>query len=110
MAKRETNWVLCHFRVKPGKEDAFLEVCREHESVLRALGLATDEPTTIYRGSDTKGRPFLYKTFEWISATAVETAHQHPELMKVWERMEDYCEERDGWPSMEFPHVERLTL
>ena len=50
MAKSETNRVLCHFRVKPGKEDAFLEVCREHESVLRALGLATDEPTTIDRG------------------------------------------------------------
>jgi len=110
MPSEPTNRVLCHFRLKAGQEEEFLGLCREHERVLRGLNLATDEPSVVYRGKDTKGRPFLYKTFEWISAEAVDQAHQHPELMKVWELMEDYCEERDGWPSMEFPHVERLSL
>lgn len=110
MAKEQSNTVVCHFRVIPGKEDEFLELCRAHERVMRQLDLVTREPTVIYRGADPKGRPFLYKVFEWKSREAVEAAHQHPEVMKLWERMEDYCEVRDGWPSMEFPHVERITL
>ena len=41
MAKSETNRVLCHFRVKPGKEGAFLEVCREHRATRRCQVIDT---------------------------------------------------------------------
>ena len=102
--------VLCHFRVKPGREEELLKLSRDHDAVLRRLDLVTDEPAVVYRGADEKGRPFLYKIFTWRSAAALDAARQHPEVADLWERMEPLCEERDGWPSMEFPHVERSVL
>jgi len=102
--------VLCHFRVKRGCEEQLLDLFRGHDAVLRELGLVTAEPAVVYRGADAKERPFLYKVFTWTSEDAVRAAHQHPEVADVWERMEPLCEERDGWPAMEFPHVERLVL
>ena len=110
MRDDESNVVVCHFRVIPGKEEEFLEIQREHDRTIRKLDLVTDEPSVIYRGEDPKGRPFLYKIFEWKSPAALAAAHDHPELMMIWERMEHYCEARDGQLSMEFPHVERITL
>lgn len=102
--------VLCHFRVRPGREDELLALFRKHDSILRELDLVTDEPAVVYRGADRQGRPFLYKIFVWRSEDAVEAAHQHPAVADLWERMEPLCEDRDGWPSMEFPHVERIVL
>ena len=40
----------------------------------------------------------------------MEAAHQHPEIADLWERMAPLCEDRDGRPGMEFPHVERIVL
>ena len=102
--------VLCTFRVKAGSEDALLALFRKHDVVLRELSLITDEPAVCYRGADDLGRPFWVKTFTWQSGKAAEAAHQHPEVADIWERMEPLCEARDGRPSMEFPHVERIVL
>ena len=44
------------------------------------------------------------EVFEWISADAPNTAHQTPDVMKVWEPMGACCEE------MDFPHFEPLPL
>lgn len=102
--------VLCHFRVKAGSEEDLMRLCRDHDRVLRGLDLVTAEPAVVYRAHDSKGRPVLYKIFEWKSERALDAARQHPEVMDLWERMEPLCEEREGWPSMEFPHVERTVL
>ena len=37
-------------------------------------------------------------------------AHESPEVMAIWEPMGALCEERDGRPSMEVPHVERMKI
>ena len=102
--------VLCHFRVRAGAEEELLEMLREHDRVLRKLDLITGEPAVVYQGKDDLGRPFFVKSFTWKSERAVEVAHQHPEVAMIWERMEPLCEARDGRPSMEFPHVERIVL
>lgn len=102
--------VLCQYRVRPGQEDALLQLFRDHDGVLRKLDLVTKEPAVCYRGRDEQGRPFFVKTFTWKSAQAVGAAHQHPEVATLWERMEPLCEPRDGRPAMEFPHVERIVL
>lgn len=102
--------VLCHFRVKTGQEEALLGLCRRHDEVLRELQLCTDEPAICYRGSDDAKRPFLAMIFQWRSAEALEAAHSHPDVQALWEAMEPCCEGRDGRPSMEFPHVERIAL
>ena len=111
MAEEAAETVLCLHRVVEGKQDALLELCREHDRVLRRLGLCRDEPaTTLYRGQDGPGRWFIVVAFDWKNAAAVEAAHHHPEVQKIWEAMEPLCEERDGRPGMEFPHVQRVVL
>jgi hypothetical protein len=101
--------VFCHYRVKAGREQALLDLIWEHDVTLRKLGLVTDEPAIVYRGLDAKDRPFVIELFEWRSARALDAARQHPEVMALWERMDQQCEARDGHPNLEFPHVERVT-
>src|SRR3990172_11540990 len=110
MSVNDVETVFCFYRVIAGREKALLDLIWEHDVTLRKLALVTDTPMTVYRGSDEKRRPFLVKFFEWKSAAAVDAAHQHPEVMRLWERMDQQCEARDGRPNMEFPHVERVTF
>jgi hypothetical protein len=105
----EPATVICHYRVKPDREAELLALIRRHEEVVRRLAFVTDEPTRLYRGTDEEERPYFVKIFEWRPG-AVERAHEHPEVLSVWERMEPLCEPRDGRPGMEFPHVEPVKL
>jgi hypothetical protein len=110
MATNGSETVFCFYRVIPGREKALLDLIWKHDVVLRELSLVTDEPMRVYRGADEKGRPFLVEFFDWRNAKAVEVAHQHPEVLALWERMDPQCEARDDRPNMEFPHVERVTF
>ena len=102
--------VICHYRVKPGKEKEFEGLLKRHWPTLRRLGTVTDEPSQVYRGRDAKDRPMFWEIFHWKSAAAFEKAHSHPEVLAIWEPMDALCEPRDGRPNMEFPHVERVAL
>jgi hypothetical protein len=102
--------VICHYRVIPGREKEFEALLQRHWKTLSRLGAVTDEPSVAYRGEDEKGRPFFVEIFHWKSARAFEMAHQHPEVLAIWEPMDRLCEPRDGRPNMEFPHVERVAL
>jgi len=99
--------VICHFRVKASEEKAFLELRERHWPTLRRLDLVTDEPPVLYRGEDAQGRPQYWEIFTWEGGAAAR-AHEHPEVLAIWEPMEAACEARDGRPSVEFPHVERV--
>ena len=110
MSSLEPATVLCTYRVKPDKEDEFLELLRQHWPKLRELGMVTSAPSTVYRGTDGEQRPYFVEIFSWSSPEVVERAHQHPEIMAIWEPMDLMCEARDGRPNMEFPHVERVSL
>jgi len=110
MAHDRPETVICHYRVKGGCEAEFLELLRRHWPTLRRLGTVTEEPSQIYRGADEMGRPMLWEIFHWKSAAAFEKAHQHPEVLAIWEPMDALCEPRDGRPNMEFPHVECVVL
>ena len=82
--------MLVMYRVKPGKEEAFLPLLRKHWPALRAIGLATDKPALAYRGESKRnhGPGSVYvETFEWKNAEAPQVAHQTPEVMAVWEPM-----------------------
>ena len=110
MPNSEPTTVLCTYRVKPDKETEFREVVRQHWPKLRELGMVTDEASALYRGVDEKQRPYFVEIFTWSTPAAVEKAHQHPEVLAIWEPMDALCEARDGRPNMEFPHVERVSL
>ncbi|MEM9621255.1 MAG: hypothetical protein AAF993_06370 [Pseudomonadota bacterium] len=97
--------VICHYRVKHGNEEKFEGLLKRHWPTLHQLGLVTDTPTQIYQGVEQdNGKPIYFEIFTWREG-AVERAHEHPEVMAVWEPMDQLCESRQGKPNMEFPHV-----
>ena len=105
-----TATVICHYRVRAGQEKAFEALLERHWPSLRRLGLATDEPSRVYRGADGEGRPLYWEIFDWTSEAAVERAHTHPEIAAIWDRMDPLCESREGRRNMEFPHVEAVRF
>lgn len=110
MTNTKHNTALCTYRVRRGKERAFLGLLKRHWPTLRKLGLVTPTPSLIYRGKDESKKTFFVEIFTWKSAKAVSTAHEHPQVMAIWEPMGALLEERLGRPSMEFPHVEQVQF
>jgi hypothetical protein len=101
---------MCIYRVKPGCEAAFRVLLSKHWPTLRRVGLAADEPSTIYAGSEGEGAPLFVELLHWRDPDGPNTAHQVPDVMAVWEPMGRLCEARAGRPPMEFPHVERIEI
>ena len=102
--------VICHYRVSPGNEEAFEALLANHWPTLQRLGLVTDAPPQHFKGTEQdNGQPIYYEIFEWLDG-ASERAHEHPEVMAIWEPMDTLCEARGGKPNMEFPHVHPLGV
>jgi quinol monooxygenase YgiN len=77
------------YRPKPGKLAELEAIVKQHGSVLRKVGLITDDPVRVYRGTDLR-KPdgaFLVENFHWRDGSAADLAHQTPEVMAVWETM-----------------------
>jgi hypothetical protein len=102
--------VLCLYRVTPGREDEFTGLLRRHWPTLRSLDLVTDDRPQHYRGEEPGGGPLFVEIFRWKSEEASGLAHEHPEVMAIWEPMDKLTERRDGRPNMEFPHVQPLAV
>lgn len=82
--------VLTHvtYRPKKGKEDELFSLVKRHWSVLRKVGLATDEPATVYRAADKKsGNVYFIEIFSWKDEQASSLAHKNPEVMSIWASM-----------------------
>ena len=100
--------VICHYRVKPGNEAQFEALLDNHWPTLQRLGLVTDQSPQHYKGAEQdNGQPIYFEIFEWLDG-ASERAHEHPEVMAIWEPMDTLCEPRGDKPNMEFPHVSRM--
>jgi hypothetical protein len=110
MAAKSPATVICHYRVKAGKEPDFLALLDRHWPALHRLGLVTDDPSRVYRGQDDRGKPMFWEIFDWSSEDAAGKAHAHPEIAAIWEPMDVLCESREGRPNMEFPHVARVRF
>jgi hypothetical protein len=102
--------VVCLYRVRRGCEDEFVELLRRHWPTLRSLGLATPDPPQHLRGFEQSGEPIFVEIFGWKTPEAPRLAHEHPDVMAIWEPMDKLTEPRNGRPNMEFPHFQRLNL
>lgn len=100
--------VICTYRVRPGNEDDFRRLLGRHWPALRQLGLVTESPPQQFRGTEADGQLFFVEIFDWANEEAVAVAHEHPQVMAIWEPMDTLTESRAGRPNMEFPHVDRL--
>lgn len=101
--------VICHYRVARGNEHAFEKLLDKHWPTLHQLGLVTNDVPQQFKGEEQdNGDPIYFEIFEWLE-DAVDRAHEHPEVMAIWEPMDQLCESRAGKPNMEFPHVVALN-
>ena len=80
--------VIACYRPRPGQEAVLADLVRGHVPALRALGLATDRAPYAMRAADGT----LVEVFEWASAAAIEAAHTHPEVQKMWDAFGAACE------------------
>jgi hypothetical protein len=102
--------VICLYRVARGNEDEFSRLLARHWPTLHGLGLTTDTAPRHYRGVEQDGAPLFVEIFEWASEGASGSAHEHPEVMAIWEPMDKLTEKRGGRPNMEFPHVQPIHV
>ena len=93
--------VICTYRVRADGREEFIELLRRHWPTLHELGGVTDEPARIYRSLEPKD-PRIVEILTWLEG-GMRVA-DHPDVVAIWERMEQLCESGDGQPAMSFPH------
>lgn len=99
--------VICTYRVKADSEDSFRELLGRHWRTLHGLGFVTDDESLVFRSVNLP--PTYVEIFTWVEG-GFGRAHEHPDVLAIWEPMEPLLEERDGCPRWEFPHYERISL
>ena len=96
-AKTQAVDNLCRYLVKPGKEQAFLELLERHWDTIHRAGLTTDDPARLVRGTDQAGNVAFIELFSWISPEAIGRAHQDARVMSLWEPMGALCVSMEFW-------------
>jgi hypothetical protein len=109
MPKSNDSVVVCTYRVKSGREKDFIGLLRRHWPTLQKLGLVREHPRMALQGRDTDKTSCFVEVFAWKDR-GFEVAHKHPEVLALWEPMEQMCEARNGHPATEFPHYTDLAL
>jgi hypothetical protein len=98
--------VICTYRVRADAEPEFLALLTRHWSTLHELGLVTDDKSLVLRSLD---EPTYVEIFTWMDG-GDEQAHEHPDVLAIWEPMEPLLEDRNGQPKWEFPHYQVVAL
>jgi hypothetical protein len=99
--------VVCTYRVREDAEQRFRELIARHWRTLNDLGFVTDQPPLLLRGTD--GGLTYVEIFTWVEG-GFALAHEHPDVLMIWEAMDPLLEERDGRPKWEFPHFVRVAV
>lgn len=99
--------VICTYRVRPSAEQRFVELLNTHWRTLRRLELVTDQKSVAYRSIDDP--PTYVEIFTWVEG-GFTLAHEHPDVLAIWEAMDPLLEERDASPKWDFPHYRPLQI
>ena len=76
------------YRPKPGRDKELQKIVGEHMPVLMGQSLITDRKPIVMKASD----GCIIEVFEWRSAEAIRSAHENPEVLKLWERFNEVCD------------------
>ena len=98
--------VICTYRVRSESEPRFLEILGRHWATLRELEFVTSERSLVFRNLD---EPTYVEIYTWVDGGFAQ-AHEHPDVLALWEAMDPLLEERDGKPKWEFPHYTMVRL
>ena len=99
--------VICTYRVREDVEDHFLQLLRRHWHTLHDLGFVTDDQSLVFRTVE-DGLTYV-EIFTWIEG-GFDQAHEHPDVLSIWESMEPLLEDRGDLPKWDFPHYRRVSL
>jgi hypothetical protein len=80
--------VIACYKPKPGKGKALKALMDDHVPTLRRLGLATKREAVLMEARDGT----LIEVFEWASAEAIQAAHGHPAVLRMWEAFGKVCD------------------
>ena len=109
MPRTNDSVVVCSYRVKAGRDQDFIALLKRHWPTLHKLGLVHEQPRMALQRRDGDQTSCFVEMFAWKDR-GFEVAHKHPEVLALWEPMEQMCEARDGHPATEFPHYAVLAL
>jgi hypothetical protein len=98
--------VVCTYQVRAEAEEQFRELLARHWATLHELGFVTDDHSTVLRQLD---QPTYVEIFTWVEG-GFDQAHEHPDVLALWEPMEPLLEDRGGRPGWEFPHFRPALL
>ena len=99
--------VICTYRVRPDAEHRFLELLERHWRTLHDLGFVSDEESLIFKTTE-DGLTYV-EIFTWVEG-GFDQAHEHPDVLAIWESMEPLLEDRGALPKWDFPHYQRVIL
>lgn len=80
--------VMAMYRPKAGQLPQLEALVHKHYPTLKEYGLTTAQAPYLGRSEDGT----LIEVFEWISADAARSAHDHPAIAKIWEAMAMVCD------------------
>jgi hypothetical protein len=83
-----TLLVICSYKPKPGQSQGLKDIMAEHVPALQKLGLATARAPFHGQGQD----GVMVEIFEWASEQASRSAHDHPEVKRIWGRFAEVCD------------------
>ena len=98
--------VICTYRVRSDAELGFRQLLERHWNTLHELGFVTDDESLVFRQYD---EPTYVEIFTWVEG-GFGRAHEHPDVLAIWEPMEPLLEDRAGLPKWEFPHYRPADL
>jgi len=80
--------VIACYKPKPGKEKALRALIVDHVPTLRRIGLVTERLPILMEAKDGT----LVEVFEWASPEAIQQAHGHPAVLRMWEEYGKVCD------------------
>lgn len=93
--------VIACYKPKVGKEKALRALIADHVPTLRRIGLVTERESILMEAGDGT----LVEVFEWASPEAIQTAHGHPAVLRMWEEYGKVC---DFVPVAQVPEAAQL--
>ena len=80
--------VIVAYKPKPGKADALKQLVKTHIPRLKLEGLVTDREPIIMETIDGT----IIEVFEWLSAEAINQAHQNKAVHEMWAEYAEVCD------------------
>jgi quinol monooxygenase YgiN len=93
--------VIACYRPKPGQHEALRALLLTHVPTLRSLGLETSRVSITMQAKDGT----FVEVFEWASPQAIEAAHGHPDVRRMWQEYGKLC---DYVPVAQVPEASQM--